>query len=339
MTITLKTRKILWMRSGGRCSICKNEVIVDASSSADDPSVVADEAHIVARKETFTRGDFDALTPEQRDQYSNLILLCKVHHKVIDDQPAFYTVERLREIKAKHEDEVRSKWTDADTTRMRDEEIYAGYIDEWVKRSYLENWDGLSSCVTSSDTPWIPQEWYASSKELLVWIIGRIWPHRYPGLESAVLNYKAVLHDFLNVFDRHINTDNRSDNFVRTDKFYRIENYDPDLYHRLLEEYGAHECLVCDLFFELTRAANYVCDHVRQSLFSGFRLQEGALLILRGCVGWQLETVRARVEYRDKERTEFPYPGLKKFKTVRYERDYALDPRPMRPPLSDDEET
>src|SRR5215475_5633875 len=107
MGISLKTHKILWARSGNMCAICKNELIVDSIDLNDDPSVTGDEAHIIARKETFTRGDYDSLTPEQRDHYSNLILLCKTHHKQIDDQPAHYTVERLREIKSTHEREVK----------------------------------------------------------------------------------------------------------------------------------------------------------------------------------------------------------------------------------------
>jgi hypothetical protein len=37
------------------------------------------------------------------DAYENLILLCKVHHKVVDDQPGEYPKERLHEIKARHE--------------------------------------------------------------------------------------------------------------------------------------------------------------------------------------------------------------------------------------------
>src|SRR6266576_5883723 len=125
MGISLKTHKILWGRSGGKCAICKNELIVNPTDLNDDPSVIGDEAHIIARKESFTRGDYDSLSSEERDHYSNLILLCKVHHKQIDDQPVFFTVKRLRELKSKHEEEVKSQWTDADTRKQQEEVIYA----------------------------------------------------------------------------------------------------------------------------------------------------------------------------------------------------------------------
>lgn len=337
MGISLKTHKILWARSGNRCAICKNELIVDSANPADDPSVIGDEAHIIARKEAFTRGDYEPLTPEQRDHYSNLILLCKIHHKQIDDQPAYYTVERLREIKSVHEGEVKATRSEADEKRQDDDFIYSDYIDEWQRRADLDNWTSTCSWL-SADTPTVPKAWYDNQKVFLIWIIGRIWPKRYPSLESALLNYKSVLQDFLNTFDKHIDHEVKGAELLRTTKFYKIREYDEARYDALLAQYESHECLVNDLFFELTRAANYVCDKVRETLFSGYRIQEGALLIERHSVGFELKTVHVRVEYRGDERTEMPYPGIKRFKEIRYTtRDYALDPGNPEPPQSEHE--
>jgi hypothetical protein len=99
----------------------------------------------------------------------------------------------------------------------------------------------------------------------------------------------------------------------------------------LLKEYESHVNLVCDLFFELTRAANYLCDRVRETIFPLYRLQEGILLIERRDVGFQLETVLARAEYRAKERKSVPYPGLADFRRIRYTRDYAISPEDPKP--------
>ena len=339
MTISLKTHKILWTRSGNKCAICKSELILDSTDPTDDPSIIGDESHIIARNETFTRGDYDALTPEQRDHYSNLILLCKIHHKQIDDQPAQYTVERLREIKAIHEREVKATQTAADEVRQQDDIAYSGYIDEWQRRADLDNWRNVCSWVSTA-IPAVPKYWYDSQKDFLIWFIGRIWPRRYITLENALLNYKVVLQDFLNVFDKHIDYDVKDEGFLHTRRFYKIREWDEERYARLASEYDAHTCLVNDLFFELTRAANYVCDKVREFLFRGYRIQEGALLVTRHSVGWDLKTVHVRVEYRGDERTETPYPGLEKFKEARYTtRDYALNPNDPEPPGFEDEET
>lgn len=100
MAITDYTRKLLWGRSGNRCAMCKQSLI--APGTARDPeAVIADECHIVAQAAGGARAGL--LPPEQLDAYSNLILLCKVDHKRVDDQPATYTVEVLRAIKADHE--------------------------------------------------------------------------------------------------------------------------------------------------------------------------------------------------------------------------------------------
>ncbi|WP_159033033.1 HNH endonuclease [Streptomyces fodineus] len=115
MSISDKTRKILWIRSGGWCAICKEQVITPGTAS-DDPSVFGEEAHIVARSKGGPRAG--GLAEELIDGYANLILLCSKDHKRVDDQPEYFTVERLRQIKADHETWVRSL-ADADSGRMR----------------------------------------------------------------------------------------------------------------------------------------------------------------------------------------------------------------------------
>src|SRR6516164_6179347 len=102
MSISLKTHKMLWGRSGNRCALptCRRTLVEDETET-DDPSVVGDEAHIVAREENGPRGK-SPLTHDERDKYDNLILMCKTHHKLIDDQPETYTVEILHDMKDKH---------------------------------------------------------------------------------------------------------------------------------------------------------------------------------------------------------------------------------------------
>jgi hypothetical protein len=66
---------------------------------------VGDEAHIVARSAGGPRAGL--LDESKLDTYDNLILLCKVDHKTVDDQPSEYTIERLHEVKSQHEAWVR----------------------------------------------------------------------------------------------------------------------------------------------------------------------------------------------------------------------------------------
>jgi hypothetical protein len=107
VAIADKTRKLLWGRSGNRCAVCRQELLVDATP-ADLDSVVGDECHIVSGKRQGPR--YDPVFPFQSlHETYNFILLCRVHHKMVDDQPQTYTVERLRKLKADHEAWVASK--------------------------------------------------------------------------------------------------------------------------------------------------------------------------------------------------------------------------------------
>jgi HNH endonuclease len=108
--ISDKTRKILWGRSGNRCAICKHELIID-STPTDDESVIGDECHIISRQLQGPRHD-PSFPEEKLDIYENLILLCRVHHKMIDDQDETYTADILRHMKSNHEAWVSQKLSD-----------------------------------------------------------------------------------------------------------------------------------------------------------------------------------------------------------------------------------
>ena len=73
-----------------------------ASAPGDDESIIGDECHIVSGACGGPRYD-PSFARENVDDYSNLILLCKNHHKLIDDQESQYNASRLTELKAKHE--------------------------------------------------------------------------------------------------------------------------------------------------------------------------------------------------------------------------------------------
>jgi hypothetical protein len=100
MPITSRMRKILWVKAGGRCSICHEQLAIDAIEGDDDPSVFGEECHIVAQSPGGPR----AADVADTDGYDNLILLCRKHHKQIDDQRSYFTAERLRKIKREHEE-------------------------------------------------------------------------------------------------------------------------------------------------------------------------------------------------------------------------------------------
>lgn len=101
MAITDKTRKILWARCGNRCALCRQLIVLSATPD-DDEAIVGDECHIVSPKKLGPRHD-PALQENRMDEPDNLILLCRVHHKMVDDQSETYTVKILKSMRLNHE--------------------------------------------------------------------------------------------------------------------------------------------------------------------------------------------------------------------------------------------
>lgn len=107
MSITHKTRKVLWGRSGNLCAFCKTRLVVDASD-VNSESVVGDECHIISGATNGPRHN-PSISSKLIDHIDNLLLLCRVHHKLVDDQPDTFTVEALCQLKANHEKWVTEK--------------------------------------------------------------------------------------------------------------------------------------------------------------------------------------------------------------------------------------
>lgn len=108
MSITDKTRKVLWGRSGNRCAICRKPLVVDRTAE-DDHSVVGDECHIHSGAPNGPRYD-STVNAGKIDEIDNLLLLCRVHHKMVDDQFETYSADLLRTIKRNHEHWVNAKF-------------------------------------------------------------------------------------------------------------------------------------------------------------------------------------------------------------------------------------
>ncbi len=116
---------------------CRKVLIVDKTED-DEESLVAVMAHIKGEKSTASRYDSN-MSDSERNSYDNLILVCNNCHKVIDDQPNTYTVEKLQKIKKQHE-----KWVIESTEK---EIINITFAELSVVTKYL-----ISGQFVSSDS-------------------------------------------------------------------------------------------------------------------------------------------------------------------------------------------
>jgi hypothetical protein len=103
-----KTYNLLYAKSSNRCAFpgCKNPITFNQT-------LVGNVCHIKAAKHGGPRYD-PKQANEERHGYDNLLLMCSIHNKVVDDDEATYTVDCLKQMKADHE---------AESTPIQEEDI------------------------------------------------------------------------------------------------------------------------------------------------------------------------------------------------------------------------
>lgn len=99
MPVSSKTQKSVWGKFAGRCAICREFLIHE--TDLGNRSLIGEVAHIVGERKNAARGHSD-LSLRERNEIDNLLLLCRPHHKIVDDNPSEYPVARLREIGLSH---------------------------------------------------------------------------------------------------------------------------------------------------------------------------------------------------------------------------------------------
>lgn len=106
------TVKRLFALSGNRCAFlgCTTPLV-----DRDTGTVVGEVCHIKGEKPAAPRFD-NSQDNKSRHSFDNLILLCNIHHKVIDDNEHEYTVDHLLKMKEQHETRLVDKEPIDDST-------------------------------------------------------------------------------------------------------------------------------------------------------------------------------------------------------------------------------
>ena len=109
MAITQKSIKILWSASGGLCAFpdCSQRLTFSEAGEFA-PHTLGEMAHICGDQPGANRHSSEQ-SPQERDDYQNLILLCPTHHSLIDrvENEGRYPLELLHQFKSDHEAFVR----------------------------------------------------------------------------------------------------------------------------------------------------------------------------------------------------------------------------------------
>ncbi len=116
MAISDRTRKLLWAKSGNSCAICKTELLSQKNSEDFN---IGEECHIISAKSNGPRHKENL---GEYDSFYNLILLCRNHHREIDELTDSYPEEVLTYMKMNHENWVQKTINSAIETEKKENE-------------------------------------------------------------------------------------------------------------------------------------------------------------------------------------------------------------------------
>lgn len=123
MSVQDITRKKLWAKSGNMCAICKTKLFIPKPTEAE-PNI-GEECHIISVKKNGPRHK-EGLT--DYNNYDNLILLCRNHHKEVDELIETYTEDILRNIKQNHENWVNKTLIEANNNHIENQPKFLSRI-------------------------------------------------------------------------------------------------------------------------------------------------------------------------------------------------------------------
>lgn len=271
MSISTLSRKLLWGNAANHCSwpTCRQPLSQELEKTIGAIHV-GEEAHIVAREEDGPRGE-SPLTPTQRDDYSNLVLLCPTHHTLIDKAPQEYTVEFLLKTKAEHEAWVRaSLGAKVDQTEIR----WARIVDQLPEKLSLDTWAQDVYSFFDGGTIHLAVSTEERLRECALWIATRPLPQGRDGLRATIVNIGLFLKELLSVFDEYAEL-HGGGHWRIYPTFYKIPVWDTERYNSLLAKYKSRRAYLSDLTLEVTRYINLFGDLVREDLDPLFRGEEG----------------------------------------------------------------
>ena len=335
--ISPRTRKRLWLRSGGTCAYpgCPVELL-EPTPDGGDETIVGIEFHIVSRKDDPSvarsvsslsddaRLQFAHLI-ENRHGFENLVIMCPTHSRLVDTPAQDRSVAWMVEVKASHEAAVAARKSPGDLQREADVLWYLGITEEWESRARLDAWEHWVGPLVADGHPHMTQADFDALTETRNWIFTRTWPQAIPEVEDAFENFRHVAQDLQGVLSQHPHKHLQEQGVVAIARFYNDSRYwgsgneEPD-FQRLDDMYDFYAFLVEDLAYELTRAANLICHVVRRHLLPDYRAAEGVLTLTAGPFIEDLTIRTARPAYAA-DAGSAPYEGLDGFLEGRAGRD------------------
>ena len=122
MSLSSKTKNLIWGQFAGKCAICRKSTIHENNSNKK--SLYGEIAHIAGEKPNSARHNPN-MSDEQRNHPDNLMLLCANHHTIIDKEENIseYSIEKLNNIKKEF-----LSWLNSRLINLQTEKIKIHYL-------------------------------------------------------------------------------------------------------------------------------------------------------------------------------------------------------------------
>jgi hypothetical protein len=293
-----KDIKLLWGRSGNRCALCKRELTMDANAVSSS-FTLGEQAHIVGEEIAAARGA-SLLSPDERNSYHNLILLCPNDHTKIDKNASDWPVEKLYQAKSVHEPWVSETLSETvDHVRLANSTILSNLVDQAVALCALDDWKNWTSFALAP-TP----RWYSDRPEAIErfrhLVIAAVWPSGFAALRAALTTLSILAHRASETFSEHTR---EADDWIIARRYYKEfnnANFDEDA--RRFEEWIDR----CHFYVrESMRAANWFADIVRRDINPMFFATKGKFLIKTGPMA-DLSFRTELIEFSEEEKARYP---------------------------------
>lgn len=268
IAVANKIKNLLWGNAGGICSFpnCNKRL-------SENGSNIGEVCHIISRKPNGPRGKFRTRDIDI-DGYDNLILMCQVHHKIIDDQEENYPINKLKEYRVQHETMIKNKLSKSNSF-YNDLAINFGNKIQDIGFNWLHSLPEADMALKIDE--------YNKLYSLINWINSRDWIINNSNITLELLFKKLAenIYQTLKTFEEHLITIN---NYYNTEKFYQNVDFysNPELREQLQKKYDEHIYKLIDLTIEIAQNFNAIFRNIRQTIDSNFLLSIGIIPSLHG---------------------------------------------------------
>jgi len=277
MSGTIKTKdiKILWARAAGLCSMpdCRRKLTMD--NSEETASLALGEmCHIVGEtnSDKSPRG-ISKMPEEDRNDYSNLLLLCSHHHTEIDKNPNDWPVEILHKIKDDHELWVEETLTNKKLTA--EEIVYSTIVDNLNASLQLNAWNWFISNAVRNlvHRDFIDSLEFINERQLAI-----VWPEKNLEFEESIKDLMSSFSAYMTHYMKYSTLQDHGD-FLREDTYYKRIFPNPD-YHIISQRNILWMQKNYHLLCIYTYYLNIFASKVRQFLNPLFYLTKGNFLVI-----------------------------------------------------------